>query len=150
MKQDGFKKKGRYFNSKKNKKEKKARKWRSKEEGLEDYTFDCGGADHAAQFTNSLKEVCNYVERTYDGGYDLAESITQRELKEFEEPEDPDDPTNKVEVAKWSIKHTEYTKKVKQLNENAKKAYALIWHQCSPNLRSTLEGSDGYQAMSSA
>ncbi|KAL7470808.1 hypothetical protein ACHAXS_011072 [Conticribra weissflogii] len=127
------------------------KKFRSDIPELETHTFDCGTSNDAALFEESLEAVADYVEREFKYGGDASQSLREMDLAVVAEPNNPD-PSWKAdkpwEYDKWMTKYRKYADRVELLEENIKKAYALIYgSQCSPALRTRLQGTDGWKTI---
>lgn len=62
-------------------------------------------------------------------------------------PDDPADPTNLVQVERWKAANKRYDKLIEQREENQKRAYAIVWGQCSPTIQDRVKANDGYLAI---
>ena len=60
---------------------------KSKVDSLEDAVFESGAVKHAAQFTKTLEEIANYVQKKYNS--DVAKMIKDVERSVFEFPARP-------------------------------------------------------------
>ncbi|KAL3810038.1 hypothetical protein ACHAXA_000207 [Cyclostephanos tholiformis] len=117
--------------------------------GLEADTFDVGNAKYAAKFQKSLDAIAIYIQREYKGGPDVAKAI-----KEMAAPiiVPPSYPTPKGtppvidpgELYIWQQKVQATEKRQNLLDENIKRAYALVLGQCSPELVNKLKASNKY------
>ena len=76
-----------------------------------------------------LKDIYTYIQKNYDNGAGLVESMKEGTPKVYVELTDPADPDNRVEVAKWSVQFKKYNHNKDTLEENVKKAFALLLGQ---------------------
>ena len=57
--------------------------FKSKVEGLEDAVFESGAVKHAAQFTKTLEEIANYMEKKYNSNVAKMIKVVERPIFEF-------------------------------------------------------------------
>ena len=110
-------------------------------------TFNTGQNKFAAQFTQSRKNVSNYLQRTsaYEG-YLVAETVRTSKKQIIELPPAVDESTADAEDQK--IIRAEEVKTVAKrrlkLGEALKKGYATVYDQCSQEVRDKLESTDDW------
>ncbi len=51
-------------------------------------------------------------------------------------------PISEIDMYLWKQAHTKASKHKEKYDENMAKAYIIIYHQCSPNLKNDLKASD--------
>ena len=125
--------------------------FRSKIDGLEDAVFESGAVKHAAQFTKTLEEIANYVQRKYNS--DVAKMIKDVERPVFEFPPRPlpktivnpdgtitTEKVDEMDIYIWKKGYELSHSKKAELIEKEKRVFPIILEQCSPSLRSQLEG----------
>jgi hypothetical protein len=130
------------------------------EEALEGHVFDVGAAKHAAQFSKTLEEISNYVQRTYSyGGGLIGQAIADLQTPVIDLPPEPGTaanaalgiaavPPTATELFMWQEDFKVANKKRITYNENKERAYALVWGQCSQELRNKIKGAADYAAAS--
>jgi hypothetical protein len=92
-------------------------------------------ADH---FTKMMREICEYMGRTYMYGADTKMALETLTEPMYEEPMAP--PANASQTQVFLDKQVnEHVKRGNMLVENLKLAYLLIYGQCSNTLQAKLE-----------
>jgi hypothetical protein len=100
--------------------------------GLESHTFDIGNAKYAAKYQKSVDAIANHIQKEYKGGPEIAKAIRDLHLPTITIPPYPaTNPVNPGEVFLWQQDVTEAKKRKALLEENTKRAYALVLGQCS-------------------
>jgi len=128
-------------------------KYKAPTSGLEDYIYESGAAKHAAQFTETTEKLCNHMQANFKSGADIAGAL--RALRELVITM-PDPPTGSTDGAGNHVPPTaaeehmfkrkfdaEYTRE-QRYEENKKKAYALLYEHCAPELKALLKGDDDW------
>ncbi len=115
--------------------------------GLKDKTFNVGKAIQAARFQKVLGNLANYFQKEYTSrGPTIAKAMKDLLLPTLTLPDYPTAVVGAVAsepgvLYLWRLDITEANKKIVQLEENTKRAYALVYGQCSPELQSKIKGS---------
>ena len=115
--------------------------------GLENNILDNTGTHDAAMLHRSLKQIADYIQLNY--GNEDSEVIRTMTPVIIDIPavpqdrQDPDDPNNIIKVTNidiylWKEKHKKASAKL------ASKAFILIFHQCTPNLKNDIEAADTF------
>jgi hypothetical protein len=114
--------------------------------GLKNHTFDIGNAKYAAKYKKMVDAIANHIQREYKGEADIAKAI-----KELSRPtlRVPGYRTAKAgatvvdpgAIFLWLQDIAAVKKQIVQLEDNKKRAYALVIGQCSPDFDSKLKGS---------
>ena len=117
--------------------------------GLESHTFDIGNAKYAAKYKKTVDAIANYIQREYKGGADIAKAIKELSLPTLQVPGYPKAKAGETavdpgDVYIWQQDVAAVKKQIVQLEENKKRAYALVIGQCSPDLDSKLQGSTAF------
>ncbi len=117
--------------------------------GLESHTFDIGNVKYAAKYKKTVDGIANYIQREYKGGADIAKAIKELSLLTLQVPGYPKAKAGKTavdpgDVYIWQQDVAAVKKQIVQLEENKKRAYALVIGQCSPDLDSKLQGSAAF------
>jgi hypothetical protein len=132
--------------------------FKSKVTKLEEDTFNVGASSDPARFSKSLKAIKTYIQKTYKMPDDIVKSIQQMKHPTLAFPAKPTKATcvdennlfdkDKYEMAKFTwkkaYKATLYRKE--KYKENESNAWALIYDQCSPELKNKLKGISRYAA----
>lgn len=138
------------------------KEFKGAEDALEGHVFDVGAAKHAAQFSKTLEEIANYVQRTYtSGGGTIGQAIAEMQAPTINLPPQPGTPADpatgapaipptQVELFMWQEEFKTANKKQNTYNENKERAYALVWGQCSQELRNKVKGAANYDVVSGA
>jgi hypothetical protein len=121
----------------------------TKVSGLESHTFDIGNAKYAAKYKKTVDVIANYVQREYKGGADIAKAIKALSLPTLQVPGYPKAKNGETvvdpgDVYIWQQDVVAVKKQIIQLEENKKRAYALVIGQCSTDLNSKLQGSAAF------
>jgi hypothetical protein len=131
---------------------------KSKVTKLEDDTFDMGASSDLARFSKFLKAIKTYIQKTYKMPDNIIKSIQKMKRPTLAFPAKPTKATcvdennlfneDKYEMVKFTWKEeykvTLYRKE--KYKENEPNAWALIYDQCSPELKNKLKGMSGYDA----
>ena len=109
-------------------------------EDLAGHIYDMANAKQAADmYTKTTREIAEYVGRTYDQGADTRLAIENLALPALEEPDDPAADASRTAVRMWEKRVDAYIARENKLIENVKKAYSLIYGQCTEALRAKLQ-----------
>ena len=132
------------------------KEYRTEVVGLQEHTFDVGAAKYAAKFTKSLEleEIANYVQKEYTkGGGRIGQAIKDMVEPTIDLPQQPTgtggNPPTAVEIFVWQEDYKTANTERKQYQENKQRAYALVWGQCSPELRNKVKSAATYGTVSS-
>jgi hypothetical protein len=119
-------------------------------QGLENDTFDVGASIDPVKFSKSLKNIENYIQKTYKDPYDMVKTIQKMKKASLSYPEkpkktdpdcgdsnrNPDSDAFNMAVFGWK---EDYSYKGNKSN-----TWALIYDQCSLELKNKPEGTEGY------
>ena len=111
-------------------------------------TFNTGQNQFTAQFTQSRKNVANYLQRTAsDKGYLVAETVRTGKLQTVTLPPPIDTTASAAEDQKIIREEAvqAITKRKAKLDSALKKGYATVWDQCSLEVRDKLEASNDWE-----
>jgi hypothetical protein len=112
--------------------------------GLESHTLYIGNAKYVAKNKKTVDAIANYIQREYKGGADIAKAVKELSLPTLQVPEYPKAKAGETVVDPGDVyiwQQDVAKKQTVQLEENKKRAYALVIGQCSPDLNSKLQGS---------
>ncbi len=105
-------------------------------------TFNTGQNKFAAQFSQSRKNVANYLQRTSaKEGYLVAETVRTGRAQIIELPPTVDPDAADVDDQKI-IRAEVIAKRRLKLAESLKKGYATVYDQCSQEVKDKLEATD--------
>jgi hypothetical protein len=125
---------------------------------LKDDVFDVGNLSGPAKYSKLLKNIETYIQRTYKMPNDMVKAIQSNKRPVFYPPEKPNKKkcvdkdgefdTDEFEMAKltWKEDWKLVNQKKIKYEENEANAWALVYNQCSHELRVKLEGTSGYEA----
>jgi hypothetical protein len=148
-------KKNRYrFNNRGNQATKTS--YKSKVAKLKDEVFDVGASSDPTKFSMLLKSIENFIQKNYKTCDDIVKAIQQLKHPTLDYSRQPTraehtkkdgtldkDAFNMAKFAwKEDYKGMKYRKD--KCNENESNAWALIYDQCSPELKNKLKGMSGY------
>ena len=123
--------------------------------------FKEGKAEHAAQFTESLKAIVGYIRRSElrEAGR-LAQALKDEVTPTIHPPGRPaqiEDPNNEgvmiddaVELQIWAEEIKMVAKSRRELRQGLERVYAILWEQCSPSVQGRLKGEAGFQVVDDA
>jgi hypothetical protein len=132
-------------------------------EGLENNTFNVGASSNPAKFSKLLKNIKNYIHKTYKDQDDMVKTIQQMERVILNYPEkqkktdavccnangDPDPDMFKMAVFGWKKDYKSMKSRMDRYKGNESNAWALIYNQCSAELKNKLKGTQGYNTAKS-
>ena len=132
--------------------------YKSKVQGLENDTFNVGASSDPAKFSKSLKNIENYIQKTYKDPDDMVKTIQKMKKVSLSFPERPNmtdkdccnnngDPypdAFDMAVFAWKEDYKSMKSRMDKYKGNESNAWALIYDQCSPELKNKLEGTEGY------
>jgi hypothetical protein len=122
----------------------KETKFEGRVESLNGYIFDCS-YHQSDEYTKTIKEIAEYVGRTYKYGNDAKLAIEYLRTPVFQIPADPAETASRSEQKIWEKEIDEYVKRKSVYNENMKSAYSVVWGQCSNAMRAKLESRDTHE-----
>jgi hypothetical protein len=117
----------------------KQTKFDGKCEELKGHIFDCTDVRQSDQYSRTVKEIAEYVGRTYKYGADARMAVEQLARPTIEVPNDPPDDATKTQLRIWEKKIDEFVKRETYLDENLKTIYSLVWGQCTDIMRQKVE-----------
>ena len=130
--------------------------YKSKIAELEDDVFDVGAASDPAKFSKSLKSIENYIQVNYKTCNDIVKAIQQLKRPTLDYPKQPTRANyagadgkvdeDEFEMAKFAWKEDYKGMKYRKdkYKDNESNAWALVYGQCSPELKNKLEGTSRY------
>lgn len=131
-------------------------KFKGKTKEIEDDIFDLGGTHDAALFARSLKNISDYIQLKYNN--DVSETVRNMKALTIAIPDPPKPkkdatgntiPVSDTDFYLWKRKHSKAQDRADLYDEHMKNAYTLIFHQCSPALKTELEGSPNFETIRS-
>lgn len=134
-----------------NKHGKSSAKFKGKCKDLEGVIFDANRFNQADEYIKSVREIAEYVGTNYDYGADIRRSIEEGRPADIPRPPQPppsgDGAIDPVEEMIWKKELECYVKRKVALSENLRKAYSLVWGQCSDVMREKLEALSEFKAI---
>jgi hypothetical protein len=121
-------------------------KFEGKCDDLSGYIYDRADPKQVADmYTNTMKEISEYVGRTYKYGGEMRQVMMKLGLPTWSIPEDI--PAGSSDGAKviWKNRLTEYVKRELVLAEHDKTVYSLIWGQCTDVMRQKIASHSDYE-----
>jgi len=132
--------------------------YKSKVQGLENDTFNVGASSDPAKFSKSLKNIENYIQKTYKDPDDMVKTIQKMKKVSLSFPErpkktdpdccdsngNPDSDAFDMAVFAWKEDYKLMKSRMDKYKGNKSNAWVLIYNQCSPELKNKLEGTEGY------
>jgi hypothetical protein len=129
---------------------------KSKVQGLENDTFDVGASSDPAKFSKSLKNIKNYIQKTHKDPDDMVKNIQKMKKVILSYPErpkktdkdccdsngDPDSDALDTAVIAWKEDCKSMKSRMDKYKGNESNAWALIYDQCSPELKNKLKGTE--------
>jgi hypothetical protein len=138
--------------------------------GLETHTFNIGGSKQAGQFVRTLEEIATYCQKEYSkGGGDIGTAIRTLQNPVLALPPqpgtpaipaDPGDPNavppiparaavpaippTPIELFMWQESYKTANERICQFTGNCERAWALVWGQCSQELKNKVKAAPGY------
>ncbi|KAL3826669.1 hypothetical protein ACHAXA_001192 [Cyclostephanos tholiformis] len=123
---------------------------------IEHDTFNNTGPHDATLFNNSLKNIADHLQLTH--GNEVSEAIRNLTKVTISVPPaptgkpDPVDPSlilpiTKVDLYLWKREHSKAQDQKDKYDENMAKAYIIVYHQCSPNLKNDLKASSTFPSI---
>ena len=113
-------------------------------------TFNTGQNTFAAQFTQSRKNIANYLQRMpANKGYLVAEMVRmgRQQIIELPPAVDPND-SNADDQRIIRVEEVKTVAKRRlKLAESLKKGYAMVYDQCSQEVKDKLEGTDDWESI---
>jgi hypothetical protein len=117
-----------------------------------------GSSSNPAKFSKLLKNIENYIQETYKDPDDMVKTIQQMKrviLNYLEKPKktdaaccnanrDPDPDMFKMAVFAWKEEYKSMKSKMDRFKSNESNAWALIYDQCSAELKNKPKGTQGY------
>ncbi len=111
-------------------------------------TFNTGQNKFAAQFTQSCKNVANYLQRTSASkGYLVAEMVRSGREQTIALPDavDPNAPDAANLTIIRAVEVKTIAKRRLKLQDSLKKGYATVYDQCSQEVCDKLEGTEDWE-----
>ncbi len=138
--------------------------YKSKVQGLENYTFNVGALSNPAKFSKLLKNIENYIQKTYKDPDNMVKTIQQVKWVSLNYPDRPkkadaeccaangdlDLGAFKMAVFAWKEDYKLIKLRMDKYKGNKSNAWVLIYNQCSPELKNNLEGTQGYDTEKSS
>ncbi len=136
---------------------------KSKVQGLENNTFNVGALSDPAKFSKLLKNIKNYIQKTYKDPDDMLKTIQQMKRVSLSYPDKPkktdkdccnsnkdsDPDAFNMAVFAWKEDYKSMKSRMDRYKGNKSNAWALIYDQCSGELKNKLKGMQDYDTAKS-
>jgi hypothetical protein len=131
--------------------------YKSKIAKLKDEVFDVGAASDPVKFRKSLKSIENYIQMNYKTCNNIVKAIQQLKRPTLN-PKQPTrasyaDASGNVDKDKFEMATFAWNEDYKGMNhqkdkykDNESNSWALVYGQCSPELKNRLEGTSRYDS----
>jgi hypothetical protein len=131
--------------------------YKSKVVGLEDNVFNVGATNDPAKFSNSIKSIKNYIQKTYKSPNDLVKALQKLKRPTLDYPKQPkkdkhlgidgkpDEDTYDMTKFAWKEDYKAMQVRKDRYNNNESNTPALVYNQCTPELKNKLKGASGYE-----
>ncbi len=117
-----------------------------------------GAWSDPAKFSKLLRNIENYIHKTYKEPDDIVKTIQQTKKADLgypakpkkDDPEcledsgNPDPDAFEMAVFAWREDYKSMKYRMERYKGSESNAWALIYNQCSPELKNKLEGTEGY------
>jgi hypothetical protein len=137
--------------------------YKSKVAGLEDDTFDVGVASDPKKFSKLLKNIENYIQKTYRSPGNIVKALQNMKKVTLSYPTklkkqnpqccdkdgNPDEDMFEMALFAWKEDYKFMKSRIDKYRDNESNAWALIYDQCSPKLKNKLKATDGYSGAKS-
>jgi hypothetical protein len=131
--------------------------YKRKVQGLENNTFNVRASSNPAKFSKLLKNIENYIQKTNKDPDDMVKTIQQMKRVILNYPKkpkktdavccdangDPDPDMFEMAVFAWKEDYKSMKSKMDRYKSNKSNAWALIYDQCSAELKNKLKGTQG-------
>ena len=132
-------------------------------QGLENDTFNVGASSNPAKFTKLLKNIEQYIQKTYKDPDNMVKTIQQMKrviLNYTKKPNktdaaccntngDPDPDMFKMAVFPWQEDYKMIKSRMNKYKCNESNMWALIYNQCCTELKNKLKRTQGYNTAKS-
>ena len=126
------------------------KKFEGSEEGLKGFVFDFHDPKHVDHYTVVKDEIARYASATYKNGDYIGRAITELAIPNLEQPQDPGQEADAVDRRIFDEEIKFFVQQRNLLKQNVKKAYALVWGQCTKAIREKVKRVSGYETLSQA
>jgi hypothetical protein len=117
-------------------------KFKGKCKDLEGFVFDANRYNQADEFMKTLNEIIDYVGANYENGDDVRAAIEVGTKPEISKPVKPEARGGKIDETDeliWKCEIDCYVRRKATLDSNLRKAFSLVWGQCTDIMREKLE-----------
>jgi hypothetical protein len=137
--------------------------YKSKVQGLENDTFNVGASSNPAKFSKLLNNIENYIQKAYKDPDNMVKTIQKIKrviLKYPKKPKktdavccnangDPDPAMLKMAIFAWKEDYKSMKSRMEKYKGNKSNTWALIYDQCSAELKNKLKRTQGYNTAKS-
>ncbi len=131
--------------------------YKSRLEGLDDDTFNVGTSSDPAKFNKLQKNIETNNQKNYKSPDHIVKALEQMDgptldypgmpsKKDYKDKDGNEDPVAfEMAVFAWKEEYKVMRVRKDRYRDNELNAQALIYNQCSPELKNKLEGVEGYE-----
>jgi hypothetical protein len=112
---------------------------------LKGFTFDYTDSRQKAGYNTSIKELAEYVGRTYTYGGDIRWTVENEKMFPVPCPKDVAADAGATDKRIWERRVDEYVKRKNKIAANCETVFSLILGQCSEYMRAKREGLGSYE-----
>ncbi|MEL7196302.1 MAG: hypothetical protein AAFO96_27965, partial [Bacteroidota bacterium] len=122
-------------------------KFEGREPDLKGYVYDDSTTfRQEQQWQKTTEEIARYINANYSKcGWEVAQAIRKLEVPKIDEIAEPGENPSVAAMKKYEIELTEKLKREGQIGSYLKKAYALVWGQCSESIRDRVKADPDYE-----
>jgi hypothetical protein len=127
---------------------------------LENNMFDVGTLSNPAKFSKLLKNIKNHIQKTCKSPNNMFKTIQQLERVTLSYPSkpkkgdkqclnkdrNPDTEAFEMAVFVWKEDYKSMKSRMEKYKDNKSNAWALMFDQCSLEMKNKLEGTEGYNS----
>mmetsp|Transcript_96765 Transcript_96765/g.270862 ORF Transcript_96765/g.270862 Transcript_96765/m.270862 type:complete len:184 (-) Transcript_96765:234-785(-) len=122
-------------------------KFHGKCEDLKGHVFECDSIKQADNFNKTVKEISQYVGRSFKDGGTMSRAINGLEMPALIPPTDPPDNASLFEQKYFDNKVKEYIMLESLMKTNNEKLYHLVIGQCTLAMEAKLAGDNGFETI---
>jgi hypothetical protein len=114
---------------------------------LKGHIYDCSDARQSDIFMKTMKEIAEYVGRTFKKGSDTRLAVENLTMPTLTLPVAPADEKDRTLNKVWDKEIDEYVKRKTQLADNMQTVYSLVWGQCTDVMQQKIEALSVYKTL---
>ena len=123
----------------------KAPKFEGQCTDLQGHIYDVSSPRQAADmYTKTTREIVEYIDTNYTLGSDISGAIETLQEPVIPKPK-PVNGGDDTDKAIWAEEIKDYVKQKRTIQSGMKKAFGLVWGQCSEAMRTKLQSKDDHE-----